>query len=832
MTTPLTRLDNNLWGYTPQQGTDTLQQIQIQTPTIDGLGNAFKLASAVGLAFDTLKINSLSQLKPGFYINLSQEDAPLKGRWKVTLLPTQTLWERIKGYFPFFAIYPNQKIAKVSIVKDDPWFPNIRKLFTLSIESKMQLPDLQTTFDATAQTFQDAFTKLAATAFQTVDPNYVSEQKVIASYRYVLSPDGTLSLSPLPNRPFTDAEKLENQLAATAFCDYVVSQFGQSKIDYINSAYGFSLDQIIANGDALVPDHVFKVNTGVCDVTLSDVESLVTRLYTLNTMLQTNPETTIYSSGLFCNKELEGLQQLVNSYGSAQNFLSAILPPQPIPIRTFSPNIFNQLVTIVMPSTDALQLAFTGRKITHLAICGYNTMGNQNIYNPSRNVFELRHVFEQMKQTTSWTNYYELLAHVASKKSLFQATPPNGGKVGILLPAPNAEDGTARWYYVDSFIDDGEGDVNYVLLAACNGYLENGKPLPCIINIRSTASNGNAIDSMESVAADMNPYGAPGSLKPKIALQIEKSYFDDRTIPLWVVQLLQAQKQKSKKLFKDAMKEYLDCIHAPGNPPPEKVVKAHALHDSDDHSGIEAFLLSEATLLKELPENKIAEDIACIGHSLGGTLAQFLLYYFGARRHRMPLPGCIYTCFSTHGTAIDTYQDRIFMGFGRKYRDLIAAQGAPWQVYEQMEFGDFIPEVGESHLGTTGYNQALDSIWLNMQQVVFRPEQSAQSLDITTMPTHGRRTGNATEGLDYTQTTLSVPELSEYDHDLWMPESILDLFGYRILRSSKLSEFGRELGSLITWPFWQVAIKIIDLRPTILGKRNPDGSIVLKYQPT
>ncbi|MBS0656006.1 MAG: hypothetical protein JSR46_09530, partial [Verrucomicrobia bacterium] len=365
---------------------------------------------------------------------------------------------------------------------------------------------------------------------------------------------------------------------------------------------------------------------------------------------------------------------------------------------------------------------------------------------------------------------------------------------------------------------------------------------PMVKAHRSTASNRNAVDGFESMLADINPYGSPNSIIPDNGYIYERKYFEERTIPAWVGYLLLGDQKNDPTLYEKALEEYLYCINAPGYTPQEKLDTANILQKkldrvdtlevSQEHMSTRDFLYQEAHLHKELPEHKIAQDIYWAGHSLGGGLSQFGIYYHGTRRNRIPLQGCTFYCYSSRAPAIDTSADEAFMTFGRKHKQLITElNGQRWKVKHDFEYGDFVPEGGNSHLGTTGYVEELDADWLDEEITIFKPSETAQDPDITTHCTHGRRTGKALEGRDFTVKKMSVQELSDFDHSWWMTADLIETFGYRILRSSKIAEYVREIFAQITYPFWHIIVQVYNYIWPPFGQRDNKNNWNLNYVP-
>ena len=801
----LHRLDNTLWAYTPPPLSE-LTRIQIQTPIFTEKDLAYTLVEATHTLFTNRHITKKADFDKNLTITIVNENPALSGSWSVVLEKQNSILARILQFFPITTTYPNRRIVRVQLKKIET---KVHALAHAELMPETVPYDPSRVYQG--QAFADPFTRLASMHFQTSCPYFVSEQKVQDCSRFVLK-KGILTLEPLKDGP---SEQEENRVTVKAYQDFIISEFSLEKLQYVNAAYGFSLDELIKTGEPLLPDHVFKTNIGMCNIEISDLQTTLEAL-SLDTPLP--------------NRLHKALMHLPRaSYDKLKNAVKAHNGPvTQLPVEPF-----NILASLVMPNSGDRERAYTGRKIRHLAVQGCNTMGNMNIFNPSRDQFELMHVFDQMQKTDDWENYYQLLSHVASKKSLFRKTAPEMLKagdrhwhVGVLLPAPKALDGSARWYYNTGFYDDGQGNVNYALMPACENYRFDNKPLPFIKNYRSTASDHNAIDWLTTIAADLNPYGSPGSIDPSDSFNQEKREFFERTIPLWVAKLLYAHQTKELSSYKEALIEYQRCLNAPGATPECKHHELTKLLQSTNIDEISSFLHTEAEFHKELPKYKRDQDILCIGHSLGGALAQFNAYYYLPRRRRIPLANRTLVCYSSRGPAINNDQDAAFMQFGRENSDLLQAMNQKWKVIHDFEYGDFVPESGHSHLGTTAYTEK-DTKWLDVQSHVFRPLETANALEITTLPTHARRPKVCVPGVDYTQTPISPETLRQYDHNWIMTSELVNLFGYRLLRSSKITEGVREIAAIITRPFMILAEAINNYLFPPIGRRNATGGLFL-----
>ncbi len=403
-------------------------------------------------------------------------------------------------------------------------------------------------------------------------------------------------------------------------------------------------------------------------------------------------------------------------------------------------------------------------------------------------------------------------------------------RVGQILPGPRLANGKDQWFYVSSVSDDNQGDFNYTLTPVYNIQDKQNRP-PFIKLYRSTAADGEAVNSTESINADLNPKGAPGSLNPKMADKYEDPEFIARTIPVWVGYLLYGLRMEdisyektpgSDALYKQALKEYLKAF-------PHAMLPAAATCSTP--SQIRNFLLSQANALQELPQYKIAQDIAHVGHSLGASLAQFGMHYFGPKRHRLPCPGFNYICKTFDPPMTNTKTDVAFMAFGRQHRELIRGLGQQWQVHHQMEYGDIVPLAGGSHLATNAYDPDIDGGWLKVDIQVFRPANETRALALTSLPTHGRRIGLATQQVDYQITKLTPKQLHEFDHAWWLSQDLLKIFGFYLIMSPVLWEVSRRVVSAVTYPFRSVASAIANRLYPPLGARDADGILFCRYKP-
>lgn len=816
------RLDNNIWGYNLQASNapnpePQLKQIQVITPLSREIGQNYELSSAVIDVLRQKNVHYASELASDFTFDITDNTSKLAGRWKVSLVTQSSLMDRIWRFFPYTRPYNNPHIAQVTVSKLG-FFGRLLNPVQYVITSATIPVELITQLATKPAPFHDSFSFLARRVYQTIDPYWVSETNVQAAFRYVLQ-GSTLSLQPLSTATATEQEKEQNRQTARNYKEYCESEYGQHRVAFVASAFGVSLDDIIKQGLPLVPDHIFKMNVGACCVNLSDVQ----RLYN-----------TFHNAGhLVNNGEYTGFE----AWQLERKPLTKALPTVDS-ITQLPADIFNSLVDIVMPSFEQIKDAFVGRRIRSLAISAGNTQGQASVLNTSRNFFEFMHLYPELRKKEDWQNFKELLSQIATKKALYQKSTVfdkvEGMKnwhIGYLVPAPDDSNGQRRYYYANGFIDDGEGNLNYSFQPACQNYRFDAKPCPFIRAFRATATNPSSMDWYETIDADLNPFGSPSSLDPQSSFFVEKKYFDDRTIPLWYGYLIALDRFGANRdeFATRALSEYLRCIKAPGPTPAEVLQEATQLQTSTSDAKI-AFLKKMAASHNINENEKISQDIFSIGHSLGGGLAGFDLYYFGARRARIPMPGYKFAFYGNQSIGMDTKKDAVFMQFGRENSALISLLGPRWEVHHHLEYGDFNPQVGESHFGTTGYNQAIDVIWLDHVSSVFEPLATATAKAITTLTTHSRRIGMAVAGKDYNLKQITPQILSQFDHSWWMGKELNSYWGYRVMRSSKLLEGMRRIVSVILYPFQPIIVKINNYFFGTIGHRNKNGLFYLRYR--
>lgn len=852
----LNRIDNETWAYTVGEGVDSsFEEIRIHVPKVDKGKDAYLIAKKVALLFDK-KIERLreSVLKTGLNLSIEEEGSSLSGTWHIAIPTPQGIAQRslaviidaVKSAVPFFRPLNGRKIVEVTAEQ----LPSAAKVSRVALPLLTQnKPHLIGGGDhdvipehlrdrLLSESFDDPFTRLSTECFQKYERFFVMEAEHRGSYRFILGDDGKIRLE--ENDPSKSGYEDENRATVTAYAEFLKYEYGAAFVSQLEESYNISLSKMVAEGLPLLPDIVSKCNIGVNSIEISHIEHLHQQLcefYKELRFLSLQPSWEHEKEGaavdflshipfgteesLFSVREARGLLRVLPgnppSIADLFDYLKQLGCDRKGSVRDRPAPIFNTLVSMIMPSEKELDRAFTGRKIRHTSVMGFHTMGDPNIPNPCRDMFELLHVFADCRKANDWENYYELLAHVVSKKSLFRKTPhtANSWHLGLLLPAPDSEAGEARWYCNDGFYDGHNGDVHYVLLPACREDRDDkGRLLPMIKLYRSTCSNSNAVNWQDSVAADLQPWGSPGSLDPTASSQYLEGYIKERSIPLWMGYLESARKEKGDGIvdwstynnrLMMAGREFQSYLLKRSPEAKEAAEAITRMIEVGDWDALEESLTKYGHYFKEDPVYKIPQDVAFVGHSLGGALAQHGTWFNFAGNGRIALPGNTVTCYSSDGPGIDNYAEANFTKFGHDHRELLSDLDIKTHVIHRFEYGDFVPQSGGSHLGSTFVEEDKNQSWLNFSASVFRPLATARAKDIITPGSaHARRKGLATEGRDFTLTELTPQKLKEFDHALWLRSELQRAFGFKVLRSPEAAEAIRRTLGIGLRPFLKI----------------------------
>ncbi len=403
--------------------------------------------------------------------------------------------------------------------------------------------------------FKDPYTELSSKAMQQLEGNFsqkdLSAKQLAALPEYCLVKVGdNLAIAKVKEIP---ANAAPNREVVEAYRQQLVSTYGESKVRYIEHLYDINLTDMATNGSPLLTEVVYRMNIGVGNLEIQDINELATGIAALtrqgpdqrpsNVPLKT---LALEESGLplqawrgimnhfqeqgNANPTLGDLRQWAAATGFANRGTSEL-----------SPQAFAEATKILSFSPAEREEQYTGRKILHYIHSAYSVAG-VTVYKPWVDQQELLQAFGDidsyyknydLKKNPNLPDpmeyYTEVLAQVICKKHLVRSHPTENYRVGALIPAPpDLKTGQPRWYVVAGAYNNGHGNFNYVLEPACND-----PSLPAIKLCRSTASDPYALDGGASIRSDINPLNAPGYLGRDLLDSYEEQFFKDRTIPLW-----------------------------------------------------------------------------------------------------------------------------------------------------------------------------------------------------------------------------------------------------------------------------------------------------------
>lgn len=110
----------------------------------------------------------------------------------------------------------------------------------------------------------------------------------------------------------------------------------------------------------------------------------------------------------------------------------------------------------------------------------------------------------------------------------------------------------------------------------------------------------------------------------------------------------------------------------------------------------------------------------------------------------------------------------------------------------EMEYGDVVPMGGFRHIGATTLPKESYQHWLDIQISVAKPLETAEALEVTSAPTHGRRFAKALEGKDYSLTRLTPAAFHRFDTSLILDREQNEVWGFRYLQSPIFTEALRK----------------------------------------
>ncbi|MDF2577988.1 MAG: hypothetical protein K0S74_1472 [Chlamydiales bacterium] len=793
----------------------------------------------VKILIEHLKSQSIDLL-PGHSVILG------KGKHQLHIKKAQkSLFTKIISSIPFFKNYSDdahlileiektkQSIQKEGSKNDFPCFPAVDLLHN-SFSKNSTIPK---------KSFTDPFTLLAEEAFQYWEPNFVPTDKVAGTYRIVLNhaekqPYYTLAKIKESKLLASHQYKEENRITVQSYLLFLLHEYGAERIERFQSVYNLNLRKMIQTGEPLQAEHIYRMNMAVSYVELDDARKLLFKLRkTVKNIERLKNDQTLENilkayvgqrDQKFFGQEIRGI---IRNWEEPNQFLNW-LKKLPEDLKDATVEQVDQIVRILMPEAGS-EHVFTGRKIINDPIMGFYTQADKSSYKPWLDQQELLQVFPDIQNSTSWENFYEIISHVIVKKHLVQKGKDNQWRVGALIPGPKSSTGDNQWYVVSSCCDNNYGNFSYTMEP-----LSKEANLPAIKLYRSTAGDPYQMNGFASVEADFYPFGSPGSRGFDLGNKYEKRFFEERTIPVWVGYYLKAQEEKkaletSSHLSSSQQKALWKQVLGSYNCALEELAIANkneeSTRDWDRALGkldlkqyifnIDSSRLSTSQVdytflnhvdkvlemygkhFKELPEYKKAQDLSFAGHSLGGTLAQQGMYHFLAEAGRIPLPKhAVHAYCSDAPAGISAKQNEKFLEFGRKHQALFHALDQKWSIDYNLEYGDFVPLVGEEHLGVIRNPQERKertNHWLKLDMTIFTPKVGAKVLAIkNAISAHARRFALGESAIDYDIKKISTATFARLRHTYLYKESDRKLLGYKTIYIPKALELGRKLVGL------------------------------------
>ncbi len=866
------RLDNTTFRhelYPPSA--EGVSEIRMSIADVDDGEARFRLVNTIQNLFQKKVVDlTRTNLERGIIADIDASDSPIRGRWLITSRKVGCLFWRIlesilywvKQWFPCFYTPPTGWRVDVTITNikghccEELAARIAGATAILHVPSSEGLPDRARTLPLpqTAEeilripNFADPATCLSRLCLQTVEGPYVMEADLQSDYCLLIEGE-SLSLKRIPSKK-DDAYRDANRAVVRYYVTFLKREFGLDFLTQIQQTSGIDLGAMIDSGSPLTPDIVSRCNACANNIEMRHLERLWHRLCIFKSrfsaistgkdheflLLMPTDEVDIRQHIL----PWRGVRRLLEgrTYEQVTAFLHKLIgdaPPESV--QDLSPEKFNAVRGLFESTPEELDRVYTGRKITHIAISGFNTMGNPNKSNPVSCQAELLQIFNGLRH--DWNTFVELTAHVYSKKNHFRLTSDQRKEewhVGAIIPGPMADDKQETSFFTQAVVDDGQGSFSYVLEPACHNYTLNGRRLPWFKVYRSTNSNPNSPGWWTSLLADLNSTGSPGSLNPDAAYVQERAALDRRSLPIWSAYLEAACMIKSDPALSaltheqaltnavEELDEYLKMIEPEARVGLMEPLRT-ALHMKQTEH-VEKSLRWIASRYRERPSDKIAQDTFHIGHSLGASNAQLFTWHHFPKQRRIPMIGCGSYTVAFNGTGIDKAHDEEFISFGRQHKELLRLLHVHFSVQHQLEYGDIVPQGGERHLGTTGHTDEDDS-WLRVNAYVFKPNiydapQTATALPIITLQTHGRRISEAVEGegQDFVRTPLTPQQLVDF-HDSWyLPSDLHRLFGYPLLISPYISEKVRRVVAGVFSPLGQLLSPFLEIEAPVRTHEN------------
>jgi hypothetical protein len=419
----------------------------------------------------------------------------------------------------------------------------------------------------------DPFTQLATHAFQNYHSNFSQADNKAQDSLIVTSSslDGsTFSFFLTRAKDYDKTLFLPHEETMSLFYQNLLMKWGREKIANLEYRYGINFDEMMSQGVPLSVSLIYKMNIGLSMVETYDLERNLKDLKMIDKKLSAlDPDsdlkkalTNIGGPLVLSDRFLSHLMDQKTSI-NGQNltvgdaliwftnnaYLLAVDDPRQLDIDQFE-----ELMALSQTSLDDDLSKYTGRKFGGFIDSAYTIAGHEN-FKPWVDDHEFLECCEGLKGNTSWEHFSQQLAFVVCKKHLVHQNVETKYSIGSLVPAPFTN-GKQEWYRVTSCVNSGTGNLSYTLEPAAAD-----STLPFIKLFRSTASDKYALDSQASVRSDLNPLNAPGYEGQILVEPFEKKDLMDRTIPIWVGYLYQAEELlKQNTLDENGQPDNLDQI--------------------------------------------------------------------------------------------------------------------------------------------------------------------------------------------------------------------------------------------------------------------------------
>lgn len=175
-----------------------------------------------------------------------------------------------------------------------------------------------------------------------------------------------------------------------------------------------------------------------------------------------------------------------------------------------------------------------------------------------------------------------------------------------------------------------------------------------------------------------------------------------------------------------------------------------------------------AVSLKEDIDTKLARNIVCTGHSLGGGCAQGGFTHYVTEEERCPLPGYWAGLFLYDDTKIDRGANKQFKRFLIENIYLMEELGIKYRIFRRQEYGDFVPLGGREHLGSTFNDNEMKELAkvCEFDAAIVRRLKTSKNHNIAGAGTiHAGRFQGGIIGSDYEETPYSTKEQGIFDNE-------------------------------------------------------------------